>query len=205
MPNYNFIAWIYDLFVKLVFGNRQERANNEFIGKIPDKSRVLIVGGGTGKIINELDKLDKSLEVDYVEISSKMILISKRRTNRALSLTFYNKSIVDFDRKGYDVIITNFFLDQFTQSVGQEIAIHLYSKLKKDGFLIFSDFIPTNNLFDRFIIAVSFSFLRLTANLGTNRLPDYNDLFIKAKFKQRESTQISRNIISALLYPVDQA
>ena len=205
MPNYNNIAWIYDLLTKLVFGNKQDRANKEFIGKIPKKSRVLIVGGGTGKIINDLDKLDKNLEIDYVEISSNMNELSRRRTNRTLVLSFYNKSILDFDKKGYDVIIANFFFDQFPQSVGQEIAMHLYPKLKKDGFMIFSDFIPNDNFLDGFITALSFAFLRITANLDSRKLPHYTELFTGAKFKQGETTQISRNIIAALWYPYEVA
>ena len=205
MPDYNSIAWIYDLLAKLVFGNKQDRANREFIKRIPGKSRVLIVGGGTGKIINDLDKLNKNLEVDYVEISSKMNVLSKRRGNKTLKLTFYNKSILDFEKKGYDVIITNFFFDQFPQSVGQEITRHLYPKLGKDGFMIFSDFIPNDNFLDRLITALSFAFLRITANLDTTRLPDYTEMFSSTQFKQGETIQISRNIIAALWYPIEEA
>ena len=155
MPDYNSIAWIYDFLVRLVFGKKQDRANKEFLKLIPHEARVLVIGGGTGKIINYLDKLDKSLEVDYVEISSQMNALSKRRVNRTLALTFYYESILDFEGNGYDIILANFFFDQFPQSVGQEIAVHLYPKLKKDGFMIFSDFITTNNFCDRLIIAIS--------------------------------------------------
>ena len=204
MPDYNSIAWIYDFLVRLVFGKKQDRANKEFLKLIPHEARVLVIGGGTGKIINYLDKLDKSLEVDYVEISSQMNALSKRRVNRTLALTFYYESILDFEGNGYDIILANFFFDQFPQSVGQEIAVHLYPKLKKDGFMIFSDFITTNNFCDRLIIAISIVFLRVTADLRIRRLPNYSDLFVNAKFKQGETKQISRNIISALLYPIEQ-
>ena len=100
MPNYNRIAWIYSFLLKLVFGNRQYVANTEYIGEIPSDARVLVVGGGTGKIIECLDKLNKNLELDYVEISSSLLDRSKKRVHNRLKLKFHHQPILNFSLKG---------------------------------------------------------------------------------------------------------
>ena len=202
MPNYNRIAWIYSFLLKLVFGNRQYVANTEYIGEIPSDARVLVVGGGTGKIIECLDKLNKNLELDYVEISSNMLDRSKKRVHKTLKLKFHHQPILNFSLKGYDVIITNFFFDQFSQKLGQEIAMHLSTKLNRHGFIIFSDFVFANNLWDRFISLSTISFFRITANLKINRLPDYEEQFNYASLKQVKVSKTSRNMIAAILSPI---
>jgi len=202
MPNYNNIVWIYDFLSKMVFGKKQDYTNKLFLGEIPAKARVLVVGGGTGKIIEYLNDLERDLEVDYVDISSKMIARSKRRANKSLKLSFYCQSIIDFTGQDYDVIIANFFFDQLPQKIGQKIAINLRRKLNKGGFIIFSDFIETKNLWDRFILAAMISFFRFTANLNINCLPDYGRLFRQANLIQVRSSHSSRNIISSIIYPI---
>ena len=54
MPNYNNIAWIYDWLAKVVFGRKQELASRAFLRIIPNDAKILVIGGGTGKIINYL-------------------------------------------------------------------------------------------------------------------------------------------------------
>jgi len=202
MPDYNNIAWIYDFLTKLVFGSKQDKANKVFLGEIPLEARVLVVGGGTGKIIEYLNNLGRNLEVDYVESSSKMLVLSKKRTNQSLKLNFHQLSILNYTGKDYDVIITNFFFDQFPQQLGQEIANHLSPKLKRNGFIIFSDFIEVKNLWDSFISKAAIVFLRLTANLQINCLPDYGEQFRNANLKQVNVSKTSGNIIASILIPI---
>jgi ubiquinone/menaquinone biosynthesis C-methylase UbiE len=197
MPNYNHIAWIYDWLAKVVFGGKQEQAKQVFLAKIPDKAKILVVGGGTGKIIDYLRDLNKELEVDFVEQSANMLFYARKRAVTHLKINFHQQSILDFETTDYDVIITNFFFDQFFQHQVQLILQHLKTKIKPGGLLIFSDFINTNHLWDSFVTRLMFGFFQLTARIRTNTLPPYNFIFSSQGFYVGESKKISRNILAA--------
>ena len=66
--NFNTIAPVYDFLAKMVFGRSLERAQAAFLSDLETKvkAKVLIVGGGTGKVLELLPEgLD--LQIDYVE------------------------------------------------------------------------------------------------------------------------------------------
>jgi 2-polyprenyl-3-methyl-5-hydroxy-6-metoxy-1,4-benzoquinol methylase len=196
MPNYNNIAWIYDRLAKIVFGRKQELAMRAFLREIPQNSKVLVVGGGTGKIINYLGDLKKQLDVDFVEQSANMIRYAKKMEASHLKVNFYHQSILDFNRTEYDVILTNFFFDQFSQARALLFLQHLKPKLRANGKLIFSDFINTNHIWDKLVTHLMFYFFRLTANIRTSRFPPYNLIFSALGFYTVSSKKTSRNIVA---------
>ena len=197
MPNYNHIAWFYDDLAKIVFGNKQNLAKQVFLGQIPDNAKILVVGGGTGKIIDYLRGLNKRFEVDFVELSTSMMLYARKRKVSHLEVKFYRHSILDLNTTGYDIVLTNFFFDQFSTSQSRLILQHLKPKLKPKGVLIFSDFINTSYLWDKLVARMMFLFFRLTANVSTNTFPSYNILFSSLGFYPGFSKKISRNILAA--------
>ena len=196
MPNYNRVAWIYDRLAKIVFGEKLQLAKKVFLDQIPDKSRILVVGGGTGRILNYLQELNKEFEVDFVEKSSNMMFNAKKRDIASLTVNFYHHSILDLDRAGYNVILTSFFFDQFTEERAHIILQHLKPKLEPDGILIFSDFIKTNHAWDRIVTRLMFCFFRLTANVKARNLPPYNTLFSSQGFSTGSYKKIGRNILA---------
>lgn len=196
MSNYNHIAWIYDWLAKIVFGRKQELAMQAFLNIIPDTAKILVVGGGTGKIIDYLQNLNKYLKIDFVEPSANMMRQAKKRDHSQLQINFCQQSILDFKTVDYDVVLTNFFFDQFTHGQCQLILQHLKPKLRSNGILIFSDFININHIWDKLITRLMFYFFQLTANVKTNNLPPYNYLFSALGFCKGSSKKISRNIVA---------
>lgn len=194
--NYNHIAWIYDWLAKIVFGRKQELAMQVFLSTIPDQAKVLVVGGGTGKIIDYLRELNKQLEIDFVEQSANMICYAKKRKASHLLINFYHHSILDLKTTDYDVILTNFFFDQFSHGHAQLILQHLKPKLRPNGTLIFSDFISTNHIWDILVTRLMFYFFQLTANISTNSFPPYNSIFSELGFRAVSSKNVSRNILA---------
>jgi ubiquinone/menaquinone biosynthesis C-methylase UbiE len=196
MPNYNRIAWIYDRLAKVVFGRKQQLAKKAFLTNIPDNAKILIVGGGTGGILDYLQDLGRPLDVDFVEYSSNMMLRARKRKISNLRIYFYDQSILDLKTVGYDVVLTNFFFDQFSAYQAYLILQHLKPKLKPKGVLIFSDFINTNHPWDRLVTKVMFSFFKLTAQIKTNRFPPYKGIFASLGFHPEQQKRISRNILA---------
>ena len=62
------------------FSKINHQCTKVFIEHISRNSKILIVGGGTGWILEELSKIYKTdIEITYVEKSSQMIALSKQK------------------------------------------------------------------------------------------------------------------------------
>jgi tRNA (cmo5U34)-methyltransferase len=85
MPNnfsFNTIAPFYDFLVRLVFQQRLQEAQESLLVQIPEKGRVLILGGGTGWVLTRLLELKPEVSIVYVEVSEKMLALSQQRWQR---------------------------------------------------------------------------------------------------------------------------
>src|SRR4051812_8861289 len=78
--NYNNIAIFYDQLSAFIFGKAIFNAQRFMLQMVPPCSTVLLVGGGTGWILEELaKKYPSGLKITYIDSSSKMILLSGKR------------------------------------------------------------------------------------------------------------------------------
>jgi spermidine synthase len=69
--NFNNSAWFYDGLSRLVYGNALVEAQVYLLQFIRPNSKILIAGGGTGWILEELAKLHpEGLKIAYVEIGA---------------------------------------------------------------------------------------------------------------------------------------
>jgi ubiquinone/menaquinone biosynthesis C-methylase UbiE len=196
-PNYRYIAWYYDALAQFIFGNRLENSKRAHLHFIEENNKILIVGGGTGKLIEYIENIDRNVAVDFVEPTANMFFRAKRRLFSTIDAQFYQIPIQEFSGSGYDIIITNFFLDQFDEEEATTIVQHLKTKLNCGGRFIFSDFIKTENLRDQIISKVLFIFFRLLTRSSTNNFPPYEKIFLSSGFKKITSMKYGRNIEAA--------
>jgi len=113
--NYNNSAWFYDRASKLVYGRALVRAQVYLLRSIPAQSKILIVGGGTGWILEEIAKIHPSgLKITYVEVAPKMMALSKKRKPDDNGVDFINDAVENVAlQNDYDVVITPFLFDNF--------------------------------------------------------------------------------------------
>ncbi len=181
--NYNRIAWCYDLLSQLVFGKAIKKAQTAILPYIFPGSKVLIVGGGTGWILEEISKLYSSgLAITYVDASEKMVHKSKHRNCGLNAIEFINKPVEDLQLKGgaYDVIITSFFFDNFSQMNCQLIFKQLHNSLKQNGIWLYADFEQSTNrgqYWQMFLLKFMYLFFRVICKLEANKLPDIKAVF----------------------------
>ena len=79
MRGYGLIAPFYDHLVKLVFGDKLKELQCSFLKKIQSNDKVLILGGGTGWILEEIDSVCVNTDIVYIDKSPSMIKRAKRR------------------------------------------------------------------------------------------------------------------------------
>jgi ubiquinone/menaquinone biosynthesis C-methylase UbiE len=143
--NFDKIAPVYDGLSKLVFGKAQIKAQIDQLKFLPGQSRILIVGGGTGFILEAISKIfNEGLEIVYVELSQKMITKAKQRNTKNNTLQFLQIDIADYESDIlFDVILTPYLFDNFLYDKAEQAFNKLNHLLKNEGLWFSCDFCIT--------------------------------------------------------------
>jgi ubiquinone/menaquinone biosynthesis C-methylase UbiE len=201
--NYDKIANVYDLIRKIVFGNSIVNAQVCLLKYIPADSRVLIVGGGTGWIIEEITKIySAGLTIDYVESSAKMIALSEKRNAAANRVNFIQQPIEDYiTAEKYDVVLTPFLFDNFSIDKIQIIVAKLDQYLKDNGLFLYTDFVLDENharWWQKILLKTMYLFFRITCNIETQQVINMDNFFDLLYYKVFEKTFYNDFIISTV-------
>ena len=206
MPaDYDKIAPFYDLLSGLVFGTSIKRAQRKLLYCIPTGDvRLLIAGGGTGWILEEITKVRKSgLVIDYVDASANMISISMKRNYGANVVNFIHAPIEDFrSEQTYDVILTPFFFDNFGERKGNFIFDHLDAMLSTHGTWLFADFresTAANSRWQKLLLRLMYLFFRITTQIETNELIDTAKYF-EPGYRKKMQAYYYFNFIQVIVY-----
>jgi len=180
MPaNYDNSAWFYDRLSRLIYGKNLIRAQVYLLNYIPKGSNILIVGGGTGWILEEISKLYPSgLNITYVEISAKMMALSRKRNTSGNQVNYINEAVENVSfQTNYDVAITPFLFDNFTEKTQQKIFTHIHTYLKSGGVWLNADFQLTGKWWQTFLLRSMILFFRLICGIESKQLPDTKKIF----------------------------
>ncbi|MBB3054907.1 class I SAM-dependent methyltransferase [Mucilaginibacter gotjawali] len=171
--NYNNSAWFYDGVSRLVYGKALIKAQVYLLRFIPPNSNVLIVGGGTGWILEEIVKIHPSgLQCTYVEVAPKMMARSKKRDTGNNQVVFINKAIEDIPfLPGFDIVVTPFLFDNFTEQTFKQVFNRIHSLLKPGGLWLNCDFQLKGKWWQRELLKSMFLFFRLICNIEASALP----------------------------------
>ena len=192
---FDLIAPWYDFIGKLVFGNSIIKSQSYFISEIKESHTVLILGGGTGKLLSQTPKCER---IHFVDLSQKMIDRAKKRGSKS-SINFIQADFLTHDfASRYDVIICPFFLDCFNETHLQQAILKVKNLLKEDGKLIVTDFQQTNG--NKFLLKLMHYFFKIFASLESKRLKSIHQEVELVGFSEVESKYFYRNMIFSRLY-----
>ena len=90
-----------------------DKAQAHFLNEVNEGDKVLIVGGGTGRIL-EHPSLSKAGRIDFVELSERMINKAMEKGRRLNNLHFIQGDFLEHTGQ-YNLIVANFFLDCFDE------------------------------------------------------------------------------------------
>ncbi|MEO6524157.1 MAG: methyltransferase domain-containing protein [Mucilaginibacter sp.] len=186
MPsNYDNSAAFYDQLSRMVFGKALIKAQSHLLKQVPPNASVLIVGGGTGWILEELSNIHYSgLDITYVEISSRMTALAKKRNTGINKVTFINDAIENTSPEtAYDVVITPFLLDSFTEDTLEKAFAHMHQQLKPKGLWLCTDFQLTGKLWQTLLLKSMYFFFRILCGIETMSLPKIDHQFYKHGYK----------------------
>ncbi|KAA0991533.1 class I SAM-dependent methyltransferase [Dyadobacter aurulentus] len=187
--NYDRVAWFYDFLGGIVFQGALMRSQRSLVSFIQAPARVLIVGGGTGRILEEITKIHASgLTIIYIEISEKMLEKAQER-NYGLNQVSFLLMPVDYfhTEEEFDVILTPFLFDNFSQERAENIFRILDKVLISKGMWLFADFRIEDNKatnWRKWLLKAMYAFFNIFLQIEAKNLPNTASLFKNAGYRK---------------------
>jgi hypothetical protein len=194
--NCDALAPYYQTLEYLSFGRRLERSRCNFLREAASARRAIICGGGDGRFLARLLRGNAHVTVDFVDASAKMLEMAERRV-AAMGAAFFGR-VQFFQRDlragcalsgNYDLIVTNFFLDCFTDEELAGIVSSLAKRAVPRAYWVLSEFQLAETQLGRLwtlgVIRGLYAGFRVTTGLRVTRLPDYTAALTRAGFIPR--------------------
>lgn len=207
--SFNLVAPFYDPLSSLVFGSSLYRSQLPYLALIPAGSRVLLIGGGSGRVLPALLRQTESGEILFLEASARMVARARQAVAGlpgAGRIEFRVGTEEDLGPgERFDVVLTFFFLDLFAPHLLRQVCGRLYQALRPGGWWLASDFVPPRGKGGRqlgasLLLAAMYGFFRLTCGISAASLPDWPALLAGYGLKQIKSSYFYRGLIGAAAY-----
>jgi len=204
---FSLLAPFYDLLADIVFGKAIIESQSSFFSTISPNSRVLILAGGTGRILRRLDKCGIPITVDFVDTSDGMLKRAMNRNFKNLNATFGKK--VPTHEKIYDVVIIAFFFDMLSREEVMGELEKLKILTKDDGKILFTDFQVAkeypSRIWQRLLLFLMYGFFKVVVGIKTQRLLKFQDLFRLQNFRMCETRPYFGKFITSTLYTINSS
>lgn len=229
---YDRLAASYQGIEWLVFGSQLQRARVALIDRLPVWHRLLIFGDGDGRLLEQLyvhrlrcdqpSAHDGRWSITSVDHSAAMLC---RQESRLAATTGRGKGsdtsegTVCFEHidalcytpeeNAYDVIVTPFFLDCFSQAeLAEQLPIWLSALCRKGAFL-HVDFISPKSPWQRprarLLLWAMHTFFRWQTGLANRRLVDSQAIITRCGLSKVAEHIGGRGMIAAQLWRFDSS
>lgn len=192
---YSFIAPVYSLLAKLVFGSDLKKSKLAFISKLRTK-KLLIVGGGDGLDYRDFDS---DLNGEYWELSPAMLLKAKDCL-KGSQLTFHLGQFNPDPQRKFDEVWLHFVLDTMPDAELEAFLLKVKNVLKVNGLINLCDFFPPQTYKQQILHGLMITFFRITTGHPRKDVPDYPKVLKKLGFQQEKKLSWRRGWIRAQLW-----
>jgi len=182
---FDWLSGVYDALAAAIFRKDIRRAQINFLSGIDPGARVLILGGGTGWILEELIKEVPDALVWFVDSSPRMIERARAR-NIPGAVHFVQMPAEEFGGGEFDVVITPFFLDLFPDDKLRELTGALMSRCRPAVWLA-SDFVCGGQFWQRALLSVMYRMFRVVCGIEAQGLPAWREILVENGLKVQES------------------
>lgn len=198
--NFDSVARFYDRLAKLVFGNTLIDAQLHFLNRIPSNGEVLILGGGSGELLEHLLRVQPNCKVCYIDASEKMITLARNRVGSHEGITFIHGTEKSTPQAlQVDVVITNFYLDLFTIESLRQVIRTIKAHMKPGGIWLVTDFVKTNRVLDNALLRAMYWFFKITTRIEASDLTDWRAV-LRNHFAEPESKSFRKGFVRSSLF-----
>lgn len=204
-------AWFYDALARLVFGKSIRQSQVALLPYIPAGATILLLGGGTGWLLQDLACLNIPLQVLYLELSSKMLARARQQLVQLpahpLQISFRegNENSL-LPEEYFDVIITPFVLDLYPPHELWPMGGRLQQHLKPGGRWLLADFFidrtqpAWQQWWQHGLTWLMYTFFRWMCRLETRTLPNLDLLLTALPLKLVHTQYFFHGFIRSQVY-----
>lgn len=196
---FNLLAPVYSGLSKLIFGKSIERAQLHFLDCIDSTRHVLFLGGGSGEVLHALVTTYPTVKVDYIDLSPKMIELAKSKTGNPSSVNFITGTEQNIPARSYNVVITNFYLDLFSDKRLNEVIDIIKPRLADNVTWLATDFI-SEKTWHRIFLKAMYMFFKIITRIEAGSLPDWQSALSNAGLKEVTSRNFYGGFIKSSVY-----
>ena len=202
LNGFNRIAWAYDSLNSLVFGQSIRNAQKVFLNCIPPGGELLVLGGGSGWILDEVFRINPHCKICFIDASSAMIRMAERMVPASLlaRVEFIHGTTSDIPKRTFDAIISNFFLDLFPAKTLESELERIHRALRRDGFWLISDFNNHGKWWQRLLLKVMYLFFNVTTGIEATELPPWEQKLDELGMEKKQARMIFGSFIKSILY-----
>lgn len=176
LNTFNWLARHYDALSRLVFGKAIVQSQRCFLSPALQNphSKVLMIGGGSGEILEEIWKANPTCFIWYVEASSEMLKLAAGKVDPKYRMKIrFIHGTEDAIPEGlvFDVVIANFVLDLFPDIKVGDMCHKLLTRLHPTGRVLVSDFVDRGKWWQRPMLWAMYSFFRVMCKIEASSLP----------------------------------
>jgi tRNA (cmo5U34)-methyltransferase len=193
------LAPFYDRLAQMLYGSAIRNAQIRFLSAIPQRSRVLILGGGTGWILQELFSFRPDCEVWYIESSAKMLDMARRRSP-GRRIHFMLCTTLEIPAQAFDVIMTFFFLDLFSPMTLKKMIPEILAAAKPSALWLVADFANQGKWWQKLLLRIMYQFFRSTCHIDARQLPDWGPIIREAGFEKKDVESFYAGFIQSEAY-----
>jgi len=200
--NYDNTTWFYERLSKLVFGQAQIQAQEYFLDQIQPGASILIIGGGTGQILESLARLHPSgIQITYVEVSAKMMALSRKRHTGKNTMKYITAAIGETAfTNSFDVVITAFLFDNFSQESLEHTFPLIDAQVESGALWLNTDFRLTGPLWQKLMLKTMYLFFSLFKAVDVQKPPNVEPVFGQYGYQNKQQKSFYRNFIISQLY-----
>jgi len=201
MKNFDFVAPFYDMLSSLVFGKAMHSAQTRFLRDIVPGANVLILGGGTGWLLAELLAINPTCKVWYIEASSKMIKLSKKKVEKTTSKVIFIHGTENSLPEGivFDAVITHFFFDLFSTQECKQIISTIRPTVHANTIWLITDFVKTT-WWHGAMLEVMYRFFSVVSGIKANSLSEWESVMEQVGFIEVKSQRTYGKFIKSTLF-----
>ena len=211
MPAHSFspVAGFYDMLAQIVFGRKLQEAQMANLIYIADNSRILIIGGGSGWILQQVLQKTRHSSIVYLEASASMISKTEKQIKNLININSIEyrlgtEETIETHEK-FDFIIVNFFLDLFCPTYLTPISEKLFKSLTPTGRWLITDFVqPANTGLPKcraqILYKSMYLFFRVTCGISASALPDWENNLKRLPLEKINSAYFYHGLIKTIAY-----
>jgi len=196
---FDFLAPFYDNLARLFIGKDIVNSQLYFLKTFKECNHLLILGGGSGWILDFIDTEFPDLKIDYIDISPVMINSARKKYGGNKNINFIQGTESNIPDRLYDGVITNFYLDMFNETSLRSVIEKIKRSLTENAFWVVTDFVNEHRR-HRIMLWWMYQFFQLIARIEATHLSDWQNQMVIAEYRIVESKNFKSGFIKSNLY-----